>query len=265
MPATDPFANQAFAASEDLTGRQRAALFQELDPGLGGLAFTQGEAGVAKPGRELHVHLEDRRPVGPRRDPAQLEATELCAQELVLPALGVTREVDLLISAQPRPFRGRVTTHDGAPLAGADLTLGGAARDGWTWHGSTRSSADGTFVFDDVYTNAPVRVVARHKGFAPLQREEIAPAAGGEEVVFRLPPARRVTVRVVDRQGMAVPAHTWRATEEDLRHEVQRIRPGESVFADLPPGVVTFACIWEGRQFELKHDTAQEEAVFRVP
>jgi hypothetical protein len=37
------------------------------------------------------------------------------------------------------------------------------------------------------------------------------------------------------------------------------------VFADLPPGVVTFVCSWEGQRFELQHDTAREEAVFRVP
>ena len=191
--------------------------------------------------------------------------TELLAQELVLPALGTTREVDLLITAQPRPFRGRVTTHDGAPLAGANVSLHTGPRDGHTRYANTRSSADGTFVFDQVYTDAPVRVVARHQGFAPQQRDQIVPTAGGEEVVFRLPPARRVTVRVVDHQGMAVPVHATLAPGDDLHDPPQWTRPGESVFADLPPGVVTFVCSWEGRHFELKHDTAQEEAVFRVP
>jgi hypothetical protein len=45
----------------------------------------------------------------------------------------------------------------------------------------------------------------------------------------------------------------------------QTLQPGEHLFTNLPSGVVTFACRFGGNCFTLAHDSANPNAVLRVP
>jgi hypothetical protein len=190
--------------------------------------------------------------------------SEVLAREIVTPALGETLAVDLVVTAVARCIRGRVQSTNEAPLVGATLHLtGGSGR-------TTDATTDGRgeFVFGDVYDSVPLRIVAVHPGYAAQQRSDLSPHGDSEAIVFRLPPGRNVTVRVVDENGIPgwgdiVLEGDW----EDLRlfAPYRRLGPGIKTYFGLPPGMVTFSS-WIGDElFGVRHDTAEPEAFLRVP
>ncbi|HLQ37071.1 MAG TPA: hypothetical protein VK348_04680, partial [Planctomycetota bacterium] len=187
--------------------------------------------------------------------------TELLTQELVTPALGQSRELDLVIAARPRTLHGCVRARDGAPLR--DPRIEGKVGD----HSNRIEVAvDGTFALTQIYVQEPLTLVVRCPGFVSQVREGLTPEHDDQEVVFALEPAHKVTVQVLDEQDAAVPVGRVRVQGAGpVPIDEQELAPGEFTFADLPLGNVTFRCELGSHPFEVVHDTANERAVLRVP
>src|SRR5690606_25518947 len=127
----------------------------------------------------------------------------LLTREIVTPDRGETLELDLLVTVTPRQLHGRVLTAGGVPLAGATVVL--FSENGLQMQ--TTADAAGGFTFAGVCDKGPLRIVATHgEDHAARQRGNLLPHGDGEEIVFRLPTGRAVTVRVVDEEGIGVPA-----------------------------------------------------------
>jgi Carboxypeptidase regulatory-like domain len=184
---------------------------------------------------------------------------DLAAQQVVLPAPGETREVELVVTARPRDLHGRVVGPDGEPIADARIKL--TAEDGETY---ASSDCDGAFRFLAVYTDTPVRLLATHAGHAPAEHDQIPRERDGEAIEFRLQCGHRVHVTARDGNEALVPVHIAAETGIHDRPEFQCLAPGDYQFADLPARV-TFSCDVGGQRFAVEHDARQPEAVLRVP
>lgn len=187
---------------------------------------------------------------------------ELAAQEIVTPALGEQRVIDITLTAAKYSVRGRVVDASGAPVAVAAVQLrtSGAAS------GRTeRSAADGSFRFVPMHAIGDLVLTAHRQGFAAIERV-VTLGELEHELTITLSPARRTTVRIVDEDGAPVP-EPMLVVEAGTSRRVdrQQIGPGEYACLDLPPGEVTFACWIAGKRHELRHDTAKASAELRVP
>jgi RNA polymerase sigma-70 factor (ECF subfamily) len=192
---------------------------------------------------------------------------DLVTKEIVTPALGETRELELVVSAKPRRVHGRVLTSDGRPVVSARLRLSAGERpDGRGRMAEVMAGADGAFAFEQVCTETPLLLSVHSRGFVSQQREAPARDRDGEEIVFRLEQGRSVTLRVVDEQGVPVP-DLWPDVEAGIGPDPdwQLLGPAEYACSDLPSGTVTFVCNLGGKRFEVRHDTSLAAAELRVP
>jgi hypothetical protein len=188
--------------------------------------------------------------------------TELLQHKMTTPPLGDVQDLDLEIPAEPRRIHGRVVDADGRPASQVALELW-QATDGP--RASTRSRGDGLFAFPAVYSDGPLRLLARRSGLGTSERD-LGPAALDADLVLTLTASRRITIAVLDDLGTAVPGlrpEVHAGTQE--RVDVQQTGNGEYTCTDLPVGQVTISCLLGGRRFELGHDTADPRAELRVP
>jgi RNA polymerase sigma-70 factor (ECF subfamily) len=182
----------------------------------------------------------------------------IASTSLTTPPAGETITRDLVVSDTPRTVAGRVQARDGTPLADVSVELRrerGSA--------GARTKADGQFTFAGVYGSDALELVAKAKGYAET-RCRIAAESQNEHVLV-LEPGQRVMLRVVDEAGrpVEVDARAERVPGESLHP--QALQAGEHLFVDLPPGIVTFAVAFGGATFRVQHDTANPNAMLRVP
>jgi hypothetical protein len=151
-----------------------------------------------------------------------------------------------------------VQARDGTPLQAA-IRLGNDK-------GSTEvgAKADGTFAFEGVYGDGAFELTARATGYAGARRS-IASADAASEHVLVLEPGQRVTLRIVDQEDQPVPASARAEVIPGESMDPQTLAPGEHLFTELPSGVVTFEAVIGGNRFRLAHDSANPNAVLRVP
>ena len=186
---------------------------------------------------------------------------ELATQEIVTPALGEQRVIDITLTAADHLVRGRVQDASGAPVALARVELRAKGVESGRGHRSVRSTADGAFRFAALNATGDLVLAAHRQGFAATERV-VTLAELAHEITITLAAARRTTVRIVDEDGTPVPEPQLVV---DTATDQQQVGPGEFVCLDLPPGEVTFACWVAGKRHELRHDTAKPLAELRVP
>ena len=175
-----------------------------------------------------------------------------------MPPAGETLALDLVVRGAVCTVTGRVQARDGAPVADAAVSLR-SEKDSLT----ARTKADGLFCFSGVYASEALELVAGAKGYAATRRQ--VAADDKSEHVLVLEPGQRVTLRVVDEAGQPVEV---RARAEQVPGESmhpQTLQAGEHLFTDLPSGIVTFGVAFGGRTFRVQHDTANPNAMLRVP
>jgi hypothetical protein len=115
-----------------------------------------------------------------------------------------------------------------------------------------------------VYGEGPFELRATADGYAKAQRT-IAIADVANEHVVVLEPGQRVTLRIVDHEDRPVPAAARAEVIPSHSLHPQTLAPGEHLFTDLPSGVVTFESAFGGHRFRLAQDSANPNAVLRVP
>jgi hypothetical protein len=193
------------------------------------------------------------------RDPMH---TELARQTFVTPPFGEHRTIDIVVPGTPRDLRGQVVDATGIPVPGATVAL--AVRDADRESAATKTAPDGTFHFAGIYATGPLRLTASADGFA-AQRHDLPPLADDAPApLVRLERGNTVTVRVLDDARQPVDAAPRLAG--DTRHDdYDALGPGCRRFRNLPAGPATFSCTIGGTTFDLRHDTAQPDAVLRVP
>ncbi len=204
-----------------LSARPKAsglAVFRALEPGQEMTLKVQGVTGRA-------VYLEERvAPLGPAE----------------------VRRLRLDLTGVVRVFRGRVLDLEGNPLVRAYLQIGGQIL-GWT-------DAEGRFLCFGAEPD-PATLLVQHPTCATLFLPDYVLPADGAPVEFRLAPAFRVVIEVVDQAGTRVPGAEvyilrggFTTTTHDLgdgRHEATslssepvqvRVRlAGRSYVRDLDP------------------------------
>lgn len=188
---------------------------------------------------------------------------ELAAQDLVTPAAGEERMIELTVAPAVFVVRGRVVDPGGAPAALASVRLHAKGIEAGP---SERTAADGTFQFAPMPIAGDLVATVSRQGFAATDCP-VAVAELTHELVLTLALARRTTVRVVDAGGEPVPEPRLvvEAGNQPLVVDQQQVGPGEYVCLDLPPGEVTFACSVAGARYEVRHDTTKPTAELRVP
>lgn len=183
---------------------------------------------------------------------------EVARATFVTPPAGETCSVDLVVTTTPRPVSGHVLARDGTAIPNATVVLrSGDAQV------EARSGANGHFAFDAVYSRVPLEIRANVAGFAESQRF-IADGDTARDVELVLEPGHRVTLRIVDDEGLPVPAGAYAETAPGRTVSPQVLQPGTHVFTDLP-ATVTFVSKFGGARFALVHDAANPAAVLRVP
>lgn len=199
------------------------------------------------PGRECELIVKDRL------------QQELMRVSFTTPDAGARAEVEAIVRQQPRRIHGRVFDPDGVPLAGARVAL-------HVERNSTGATTgpDGDFVFDDVYSDVPLRLVVRAQGLVAVERDGLLPADDVRPHDFRLERGRTVDVRVVDAADRPVPVRVQFVERVSRNNSAQRLGPGHFRWTNLP-AVATFAVELGKERFEVRHDTTQPEVVLRVP
>jgi hypothetical protein len=177
----------------------------------------------------------------------------------VMPAAGETLTVDLVVEGTARTVRGRVQARDGTPLPDALVRLESGKR-----AAEVRAKEDGLFSFEGVYGDGPFELTARAAGHAKA-RQSIPTAEIAREHVLALEPGQRVLLRIVDHENQLVPVDAYAELPLGESAHAQELQPGELQFTDLPSGIVSFSCSFGGNRFTLAHDSANPNAVLRVP
>lgn len=189
-----------------------------------------------------------------------IDDTCVLAHDMVTPAAGKKVVLDLVVTATPRRVAGMVCAQDGTPLeAYIYLYLD-------SYRPSTGSSPDGKFAFGAVYS-PPRRITVTANGYAAQTREFLPGTGDAADLEFRLERGHQVTLRVLDELDSTV---TLDVEDDDdlLLDLVARktiLGPGKVRYDDLPSGFATFACTLGGQRFEVRHDTANPDAILRVP
>ena len=183
----------------------------------------------------------------------------LASMPFVMPPAGETVTLDIVVPGTARTLRGRVQARDGTPLPKATIRLGNGKQEA-----ETSIKEDGSFTFAGVYGDGPFELRATASGYAKAART-IAIADAANEHVLVLDPGQRVTLRIVDHEDRPVPAPARAEVIPGDSMHPQTLAPGEHLFTDLPSGVVTFESAFGGNRFRLAQDSANPNAVLRVP
>lgn len=166
------------------------------------------------------------------------------------------REIEVRLDEGMIAFRGRVLDQDGDPLSMASLQLSNQIL-GWT-------GDDGSFL---CFLSEPETgtLLVQHNSCATRYLHGYAVPTDGRPVEFRLSPARRVTVEVVDGNGDPVPqAEVW------LEHggfvtNTHRIEGHRHVAGSVPEASFVFRVDLAGREYRQEHDPTVPELRFVVP
>ena len=179
--------------------------------------------------------------------------------ETTLPPLGPTEErvTEVDLSDGLHVFRGRVVDADGNPLVHAWIDL--------TGHGVQQlTGEDGTFSLTTPSTEATTLLVQK-TGFAARYLHDYRIPLDGAPVEFRLHPERRVRVRVVDANGVAIAVARLFIQKEGFSITTQELGEGRFEITELDETPFTIVAEVAGRRYEQRHDPVIPEAEVVVP
>jgi hypothetical protein len=169
--------------------------------------------------------------------------------------VGETRRIRIALGEGLVVFRGRVVDEGGQPLARAGLQMDGAIL-GWT-------DERGAFLFYLVNAG-PGTLILQHEACSTLFLHDYV-VTDGQEVEFRLRPARNVTIEVVDGAGSPVPqAEVW-ILQEGFVTNTNRIGENRHVASSLTDNVFQIETRVGGRKYLQEHSSDRAEARVVVP
>ncbi len=169
---------------------------------------------------------------------------------------GETRRIEIALGEGLVAFRGHVLDAAGAPLERATVQIDGAIL-GWT----DENGAFSYFLVDA----GPGTLVLQHEACSTLFLHDYVVPAGGQEVEFRLQPARGVTIEVVDENGDPVPeAEVW-ILQEGFVSNTFRIEGNRHSASSLTDNPFQIEVRLGGRKFVQVHAPDQPEARVVVP
>ena len=166
------------------------------------------------------------------------------------------RELEVDLRGAILVFRGRVLDLEGNPLVQASLQLGNQIL-GWT----DEEGAFLCFLADP----EPGTLLVGHRACATEYLHDYVIPSDGRPVEFRLSPARRVTIEVVDENGDPVPqAEIW-VRHGGFHTNTHRVEGNRHVASSVPDAPFELVATLAGREYVQEHDPANPEATIVVP
>ena len=178
------------------------------------------------------------------------------SQPLAPLAAGEHREMDVSLEDGMIVFRGHVRDQDGRALSRAHLQLGNQIL-GWT-------DGEGSF---ECFLAGPETgtLLIQHQACATQYLSDYTVPTDGAPVEFRLAPARRVEIEVVDVNGTPVPQGEVWLEHGGFITNTHRIEGNRHVARSVPETPFVLMVRLAGREYRQEHEPEVPEARFVVP